>query len=184
VRASKGKKCGEVNVFMVSHGIAISESIGAIFTRCVGGEHVDPDTWRGLRNTAWTRLVIGMQGETLEYDEATMRQPPSQSAHSTTPDSGARLAEQVQGTNPPPTEGEGQTKEIIARVVAVNQYAHLEGIVRQKGGIGSMAHDENQKAITDFFGGGGKEKPAAAPPAETSAAPAETATTEEDVNME
>ncbi|KAG8919159.1 hypothetical protein FRC00_011671 [Tulasnella sp. 408] len=30
--------------------------------------------------------------------------------------------------------------------------------VRQKGGIGSMAHDETQKAITDFFGGGGKSK--------------------------
>lgn len=130
------------------------------------------------------------------------------------------MALQVEGMNPPPTDGEGQTKkEIKARVVAVNQHAHLEGIVshtlsptqsnsgeiddslrfsacllpspqvRQKGGIGSMPHDENQKAITDFFGGGGskQEKPAAAVPQTqpvTGAGANETSATEEDVNME
>lgn len=66
VKESVGKKCGEVNVLVVAHGIAISEAIGAIFARCVGGDDVEPNTWRGLRNTAWTRLVVGLKASSPE----------------------------------------------------------------------------------------------------------------------
>lgn len=96
-------------------------------------------------------------------------------------DEGEKLADAVESANPPTPEvekREPRKKEIVAKVVAVNQYSHLDGVVsvsayswhtsvhaylnvsqvRQKGGIGSMAHDDTQKAITDFFGGGGKSK--------------------------
>lgn len=96
-------------------------------------------------------------------------------------DEGEKLADAVESANPPTPEVEKREprhREIVAKVVAVNQYSHLDGVVRdgvyppyayihtylrlgqvrQKGGIGSMAHDETQKAITDFFGGGGKSK--------------------------
>ncbi|KAG8991366.1 hypothetical protein FRB93_002828 [Tulasnella sp. JGI-2019a] len=163
VKKSEGKACGEVNVFFVSHGIAISETIGAIFARCIGGDKVDPDTWRGLKNTAWTRLVIGTKEEKLSYVKAAMKEPSSGSDVHTNKDTGSLIADEVESANPPPTDGSSDAepevpKEIIAKVVAVNQYSHLEGVVRQKGGIGSMAHDEKQKAITDFFGGGGSTK--------------------------
>ncbi|KAG8873751.1 hypothetical protein FRB97_006455 [Tulasnella sp. 331] len=161
VRESEGKTCGEVNVFFVSHGIAISETIGSIFGKCIGGDKVQPESWRGLKNTAWTRLVIGMKGETLIYVKEAMKEPSSSSAAAMQDDTGAIIADEVGSANPPLTEGEdGQpdaAKEILAKVVAVNQYAHLEGVIRQKGGIGSLAHDEKQKAITDFFGGGGSK---------------------------
>lgn len=61
VKNSEGRQCGDVHVLIVAHGIAISEMIGAIFSRCVGGDKMNPDTWRGLKNTAWTRLLIGMK---------------------------------------------------------------------------------------------------------------------------
>ena len=61
VRDSKGKKLGDVNVVFVSHGIAISETIGAVFKRSVNGRGLNPRTWSGLHNTAWTRLVVGME---------------------------------------------------------------------------------------------------------------------------
>lgn len=102
-------------------------------------------------------------------------------SHDEGADEGEKLADAVESANPPTPEvekREPRKKEIVAKVVAVNQYSHLDGVVsvsayswhtsihaylnvsqvRQKGGIGSMAHDDNQKAITDFFGGGGKSK--------------------------
>ncbi|KAG8972621.1 hypothetical protein FRC05_009731 [Tulasnella sp. 425] len=158
VRDSVGKPVGEVNVFFVSHGIAISEGIGAIFSRAVNGRGVDPDTWRGLHNTAWSRVVIGMEGEKLEYNGEELH---IEVGGSHDEDEGEKLANAVESANPPTPEvekREPRKKEIVAKVVAVNQYSHLDGVVREKGGIGSMAHDDTQKAITDFFGGGGKSK--------------------------
>ncbi|GAA6048670.1 hypothetical protein JCM3770_002011 [Rhodotorula araucariae] len=42
------------------------------------------------------------------------------------------------------------------RVVALNQVAHLEGLKRTKGGVGSAQWDERQKGLKEFFGGGAK----------------------------
>ncbi|KIO33431.1 hypothetical protein M407DRAFT_241045 [Tulasnella calospora MUT 4182] len=161
VRKSVGKPAGEVNVLFVSHGIAISETIGAIYSRATNGRGVDPNSWSGgLRNTAWSRLVIGMEGEKLEYDGEELHVEVG-SPHNEGVDDGEKLADAVESANPPTPEiekREPRHKEIVVKVVSVNQYTHLDGVVRQKGGIGSMAHDDTQKAITDFFGGGGKSK--------------------------
>lgn len=39
------------------------------------------------------------------------------------------------------------------KILAFNQVEHLEGLTKQKGGIGSLGFDPNQKKIQDFFGG-------------------------------
>ena len=43
---------------------------------------------------------------------------------------------------------------ITSDVVAVNQTEHLAGLKRQRGGIGSSAHDDKQAKLQAFFGGG------------------------------
>ncbi|KAJ3813319.1 phosphoglycerate mutase [Lentinula aff. lateritia] len=39
------------------------------------------------------------------------------------------------------------------RITAINEHEHLDNLVRQKGGIGSLAHDPKQKDIRGFFAG-------------------------------
>jgi len=46
------------------------------------------------------------------------------------------------------------------RVTEFNRHEHLDSIARQKGGIGSAAHDPAQQDIRAFFGGGAAPKPA------------------------
>ncbi|KAJ3503368.1 hypothetical protein NLJ89_g8470 [Agrocybe chaxingu] len=50
------------------------------------------------------------------------------------------------------------------RVTDVNRHAHLSNLHRQKGGIGSLAHDPAQKDIRSFLGG--KQKPATVRPSQ------------------
>ncbi|KAF8318986.1 phosphoglycerate mutase-like protein, partial [Clavulina sp. PMI_390] len=47
-----------LNIFVVSHGIAIAELIGALLRRDPSVEEQAPETWRGLVNTGWTRLEV------------------------------------------------------------------------------------------------------------------------------
>ncbi|KAH8925596.1 phosphoglycerate mutase-like protein [Atractiella rhizophila] len=50
-------------------------------------------------------------------------------------------------------EGEFELPLLSVQLVCQNQHTHLNGLVRQKGGIGSCAHDEKQTKLSDFFGG-------------------------------
>ena len=61
VDSSIGKLAGEVAIFIVAHGIVISELIGAIVSRDTRKVPAPSETWRGLRNTAWTRLEVGLE---------------------------------------------------------------------------------------------------------------------------
>ncbi|PPQ70019.1 LOW QUALITY PROTEIN: hypothetical protein CVT26_013307 [Gymnopilus dilepis] len=55
----------------------------------------------------------------------------------------------------------GTKPEFCVRVNGANRTPHLANLERQKGGIGSMAHDPKQQDLRSFFGGtGGKQKPA------------------------
>ncbi len=47
-----------IHIFVVSHGIAIAELIGALLRRDSRGGMVESEAWRGLRNTGWTRLLV------------------------------------------------------------------------------------------------------------------------------
>ncbi|KAH7877995.1 histidine phosphatase superfamily [Lentinula edodes] len=43
--------------------------------------------------------------------------------------------------------------DLSVRITAINEHEHLDNLVRQKGGIGSLAHDPKQKDIRGFFAG-------------------------------
>ncbi|KAF8510068.1 phosphoglycerate mutase [Hysterangium stoloniferum] len=58
--------------------------------------------------------------------------------------------------SPPPSPAEPDMP-LVVRVTHLNQHGHLDGVTRQKGGIGSSAYDPSQKDIRDFFGGGSQD---------------------------
>ncbi|KAH9922855.1 phosphoglycerate mutase-like protein [Epithele typhae] len=99
--AREGKT--EVHIALASHGLCIGELIPALLLKDSQGVHPG-DQYRGLRNTAWTRLTVEV--------------------------------------------------EVTCRVTDINRHEHLDNVVRQKGGIGSAAHDPKQQDIRAFFGGG------------------------------
>ncbi|KAL1690322.1 histidine phosphatase superfamily, partial [Schizophyllum commune] len=49
---------------------------------------------------------------------------------------------------------EKEGDKLIMSITEVNRHDHLNSLVRQKGGIGSSAHDPRQKDLRAFFGGG------------------------------
>jgi hypothetical protein len=44
---------------------------------------------------------------------------------------------------------------LAVRILCSDVTKHLDGVHRQKGGIGSQGFDEKQKDLRAFFGGGG-----------------------------
>lgn len=57
-------------------------------------------------------------------------------------------------TEPPPqTPIDQALPPLSVRIVATDVTKHLEGIHRQKGGIGSSGFDEKQKDLRAFFSG-------------------------------
>jgi len=116
--AREGRR--DVHVAIVSHGLCISEIIAMLMKKNAKGGQVKD--YRGLLNTAWSRVTVDVQGakegETLEFPD----------------------------NDPPP---------LVCTVTHINQHMHINNIKRQKGGIGSAAHDPNQKDIRAFFSGGG-----------------------------
>ncbi|CUA74412.1 hypothetical protein RSOLAG22IIIB_11210 [Rhizoctonia solani] len=148
------KSAGEVNVVVVSHGICIAETLGALTRRCV---YVDTNGWsgrfRGLHNTAWTRVLVGVANESLSETST------PNSTHSDprlTPDPGAILATKLEESAPPPAQcDESGPASLRMKIIACNQHNHLNGVVRQQDGNQSSGDDPNQKKLREFFGGGG-----------------------------
>jgi len=60
---------------------------------------------------------------------------------------------------------DGDLPPLTVKVTHVNQHSHINGIKRQKGGLGSAAYDPKQEDIRAFFGG----KTTALAPAESNA---------------
>ncbi|KAH9947560.1 phosphoglycerate mutase-like protein [Amylocystis lapponica] len=114
----------DIHMAVVSHGLCISELVCALVMKDVSGRHPG-DRYRGLLNTAWTRVAVGVKdtrgGEPLELPSDHL----------------------------PPLE---------VRVTEFNRHEHLNSVARQKGGIGSAAHDPSQQDIRAFFGGGATAK--------------------------
>ncbi|KDN36964.1 hypothetical protein RSAG8_10498, partial [Rhizoctonia solani AG-8 WAC10335] len=150
--ASVNRPVGEVNVVVVSHGICIAETLGALTRRCV---HVDPHGWvksSGLRNTAWTRVSIGLVDESLS-DMPTPNGTDSDSH--LPPDPGAVLATKLEEDAPPPVQcDETGPPSLRMKIIACNQHSHLNGVVRQKDGNQSSGDDPNEQKLREFFGGG------------------------------
>ncbi|THV00826.1 phosphoglycerate mutase-like protein [Dendrothele bispora CBS 962.96] len=112
----------DYHVAIVSHGLFIKELIDRLLKRRAG---VFPEIkYQGLRNTGWTRILIGIDGNVPSSSKNTSKAAPDLSS-----------------------------SPLLVRITQVNRHEHLDSISRQKGGIGSAAHDPKQKGIRDFFGG-------------------------------
>ncbi|KAG7445731.1 phosphoglycerate mutase-like protein [Guyanagaster necrorhizus] len=109
-----------VCVALISHGLLIKELIAALVGRDAEGKKTDL-YYKGLRNTAWARMTVEVQGLSR----------------------GKKMA--VDDINYPPLK---------VRLTDFDRQDHLKNVVRQQGGIGSSAHDPNQKDIRSFFAGG------------------------------
>ena len=60
----------------------------------------------------------------------------------------------VPATDPPEAPMDDTLRPLFVRITATDVTTHLEGVTRQKGGVGSSGYDEKQKDIRAFFGGG------------------------------
>ena len=49
----------------------------------------------------------------------------------------------------------GDLPPLSVRILCTDVTTHLDGVHRQKGGIGSQGYDEKQKDLRAFFAGGG-----------------------------
>jgi len=139
-----------IHIYVVSHGIAIAELVGAFLRRDNRNGVVESAMGRGIRNTGWTRLLV-----TLDPAEAVS---PVTSAvvneAETQQDIGSLLTTPKEGVNSPPNS---TNPNMVVRVTHANQCSHLDNVKRQKN-IGSSTYDPNQKSIRDFFGGGRSAK--------------------------
>jgi hypothetical protein len=55
---------------------------------------------------------------------------------------------------PPISKTQARLPQLSVRILATDVTKHLDGVHRQKGGIGSQGFDEKQKNLRAFFGGG------------------------------
>ena len=133
-----------VHIVVAAHGIFNSEFIGAFLRRRVTGAG---SGWKstGMTNTGWTRLTLSLADPTHPHPTSPTKPQPSESNQSSLP-----LADAP--TNPSPHMGQ---PKLDVQIGEINHTAHLEGVKRQKGGIGSLGHDEKQRDLRDFFAGGG-----------------------------
>lgn len=57
---------------------------------------------------------------------------------------------------PPPTDpSANKLAPLSIRILCADVHTHLDGVHRQRGGIGSQGFDEKQSDLRKFFGGGG-----------------------------
>ncbi|KAL1407048.1 hypothetical protein Q8F55_006461 [Vanrija albida] len=127
IKESQGQLAGSKHLVFVAHGIFNHEFIGAILARRPEG--INQWEYRGMTNTGWTRLEVGYEGEV-----------PGQA------DSGAIQPEYFNGLPP-----------FNAKILVADVTSHLDQVHRQKGGIGSSAHDQKQRDIRSFFSGASTE---------------------------
>lgn len=131
VRSAKGE---QEHVVVVAHGIFLSELMFAIKRAGEGGEGERFIKSSGYTNTGWARVEIWAQEEVVEELEKMEEERGELTLD--LPERHEALPKSIPSTVPVPT--------LRHKVVALNQVEHLEGLVRQKGGIGSAGHDPRQ----------------------------------------
>ncbi|WWC58204.1 uncharacterized protein I303_100740 [Kwoniella dejecticola CBS 10117] len=133
------------HVVVVAHGIFNAEFLGALLAR--RRDH-KPLEWgyKGMTNTGWTRAEIG-------YIDEFSRAPTP--ANISTDPSGPVSPSSSPASPPPLEEDDDLLPGLTMRILCTDVTKHLEGVHRQKGGIGSTGFDDKQGDIRKFFGGGG-----------------------------
>ncbi|WRT63767.1 uncharacterized protein IL334_000692 [Kwoniella shivajii] len=144
IAGNHGSSPASKHVVVVAHGIFNAEFLGALLAR--RRDH-KPLEWgyKGMTNTGWTRAEIG-------YIDEFSRSP---TPNIITNPSGPVSPSSSPSTSPPTDEDDNLTPGLSMRILCTDVTKHLEGVHRQKGGIGSTGFDEKQGDIRKFFGGGG-----------------------------
>ncbi|ORX34765.1 histidine phosphatase superfamily [Kockovaella imperatae] len=132
------------HIVVVAHGIFNAEFIGGLLARR-GAQGLDWG-YKGMTNTGWTRLELGYEDEMTNPHDADLKTNPDPAV---TPSS--RPAEP-----PEVDENQVQLPRLNVRIISTDVTKHLDGIHRQKGGIGSQGFDSSQKDLRAFFSGGSK----------------------------
>jgi hypothetical protein len=96
--------------------------------------------------TGWTRLEIGYSTEVSRAPTPHIETHPEDVNASSLP-----------SAPPPDVPEDGDLPSLAVRVLCTDVTRHLDGVHRQKGGIGSQGYDEKQKDLRSFFGGGASE---------------------------
>lgn len=107
------------------------------------------------------QLATAAAGKSAAGADATFESPPEASAPITAgtgPESPYKSLDSVAlpprpAELPPSLHPSDSVPVLKIKIVAVNQTQHLDGLERQKGGIGSAAHDASQKKMSDYFSG-------------------------------
>ncbi|WVQ93756.1 hypothetical protein IAU59_000833 [Kwoniella sp. CBS 9459] len=137
------------HVVVVAHGIFNAEFLGALLAR--RKDH-RPLEWgyKGMTNTGWTKAEIGYTDEFSRTTTPSLITNPSgpTSPSSSPPPTSSNPSDET-------TEAEKDLPSLEVRILCTDVTKHLEGVHRQKGGIGSTGFDEKQGDIRKFFGGGG-----------------------------
>ncbi|KXN88272.1 hypothetical protein AN958_07731 [Leucoagaricus sp. SymC.cos] len=110
----------EAHVAVVSHGLFLAELITALVRQDPAQQTIQPRDFRGMKNTAWTRVRVTAQ-------------------------------KSAPGEKPSCKE---KLMPLVVQVTNINNSDHLSSLKRQRGGIGSSAHDSRQKDIRGFFKAG------------------------------
>ncbi|KAL7418765.1 hypothetical protein Q5752_006448 [Cryptotrichosporon argae] len=167
LRAAHGQPPASTHVVVVAHGIFNSELLGALLARRNGPPQAGWG-YRGMTNTGWTRLEVGYADEAAAPARAQVvdTHPPGvdldANPMSGTPDpdpmSGAPAAPVTASSippaaaTPPPQPLDPALPPLVICITCADVTSHLEGVHRQKGGIGSAPFDAGQKSLKAFFG--------------------------------
>ncbi|KAK4685182.1 hypothetical protein P7C73_g4975, partial [Tremellales sp. Uapishka_1] len=148
LQESRGQPASSKHIVVVAHGIFNAEFIGALLAR---RKDAAPLEWgyRGMTNTGWTRLEVGYKDEARETAiPKVITEPEGPVSASSAPASSAP---------PPLRSSEADLQTLAVSVLCTDVTTHLDGVHRQKGGIGSQGFDEKQKDLRAFFGGASSE---------------------------
>ncbi|KAK8845520.1 hypothetical protein IAR55_006235 [Kwoniella newhampshirensis] len=131
------------HLVVVAHGIFNAEFLGALLAR---RKTAQPLEWnyRGMTNTGWTRAEVGYADETNSTVPANLTTHPLGPVSPSSSPAAPPLDQPVDKSLSP----------LYIRVICTDITTHLDGVYRQKGGIGSQGYDEKQGDIRKFFGGG------------------------------
>ncbi|KAM0756204.1 phosphoglycerate mutase-like protein [Meredithblackwellia eburnea MCA 4105] len=155
------------HIVLVAHGIFLSEMLFALHrAQNPNARFVKSG---GYTNTGWSRIEITpLLGDdappardSVPAPPGTFKSPPDASAPvlaGSNPEAPYKSLDAVpipprHAELPPPLSPGDSVPALKIEVVAMNQTEHLNGLVRQKGGIGNAEHDARQKKMTEFLSG-------------------------------
>lgn len=141
IHAAKSE--GDHHIMIFAHGLFLSELMFALRRSSEPKLHFVKNTT--YTNTGWSRVELNLLSPIPQVDDTPLAKD------LTHPLVANNHAISALGILPPPLRSTESTPTMSVKVLAFNQVEHLEGLVRQRGGVGNSAHDPAQTKIEKFF---------------------------------